>query len=232
MQAKTMTVPAGGHFYASAPGWQPASKTPRTIDLSGSILDPTHVGVVYNTVPGNQPATNGNLVAIWQNAGIPYGQVPLQKQNISVNSPTGDQVFDFPIQRLPYVVGYGTSDTGTAWAGTLQFTPGQGVEGVPFVTQIDVQAVGNDSLLAVFNTPLGNNPGANGNWIGLWKGPQPTFDGTNRIKKVNVTVTTAQGSTQMSGLTLLMNTVYSLAYAVGPKDSDLAAWVTFTTQPF
>jgi len=29
-----------------------------------------------------------------------------------------------------------------------------------------------------------------------------------------------------------MNTTYSLAYAVGPKDSDIAAWVTFTTQPF
>ena len=58
------------------------------------------------------------------------------------------------------------------------------------------------------------------------------YDGSNRIKKVNVNVSTAQGGQSMSGLALLMNTTYSLAYAVGPKDSDIAAWVTFTTQPF
>jgi hypothetical protein len=229
-QAKT--AHSSGHFYAAAAGWQPVNKTPQTIKLSGAILDPTHVGVIYSTVPGNQPATNGNLVAIWQNEGIPWGQQPMQKQNITLNSPTGDQIFEFPIQRLPYVVAYGTSDTGTAWAGTLQFTPGQGVDGAPFVTQIDIQATGNDSVLAVFNTPMGNIPSSNGNWIGLWKGPQPTYDGSNRIKKVNVNVSTAQGGQSMSGLTLLMNTTYSLAYAVGPKDSDIAAWVTFTTQPF
>lgn len=220
------------HFYSAGAGWQPANKTPRTMDLSGAILDPTHVVVGYGTVPGNQPATNGNLVAIWQNNGIPWGQTPMQKQSITKNDPTGDQIFEFNIQRLPYVVAYGTSDTNKAWAGTLQFTPGQGTDGVPFVTQIDVSAAGADSLLASFNTPLLNNPNANGNWVGLWQGPQPTYDGSNRIKKVNVTATTAQGSQSMSGLGLLMGTTYSLAYAVGPKDSDIAAWVTFVTQPF
>ena len=218
-------------FYSEA-NWKPANKTPRTIDLSGEILDPTHIGVIFDTVPGNLPATNGNLVAIWQSAGIPYGQKPMQKQSITKNDPTGDQIFEFPIQRKPYVVAYGTSDTGTAWAGTVQFTPGHGVEGVTFVTQVDVAAAGNDSLNANFKTPTGNVPNANGNWIGLWKGPMPTFDGTNRIKKVDISASTAEGFQSMSGLSLLMNTTYCLAYAVGPKDSDLAAWVTFVTQPF
>jgi hypothetical protein len=218
-------------FYAVG-NWQPANKTPKTIGLSGQILDPTHIGVIFDTVPGNLPATNGNLVAIWQNAGIPYGQKPMQKQSITKNDPTGDQIFEFPIQRKPYVVAYGTSDTGAAWAGTVQFTPGGGLEGVTFVTQIDVSAAGNDSLNAAFKTPVGNVPSANGNWIGLWKGAMPTFDGANRIKKVDITVSTAEGFQSMSGLNLLMNTTYTLAYAVGPKDSDLAAWVTFVTQPF
>lgn len=221
-----------GHFYSAGAPWNPANKTPRTISLSGEILDPTHVGIQFDTLPGNLPATNGNLVAIWQNAGIPYGQAPMQKANITKNQPTGDQIFEFPIQRKPYVCAYGTSDTGTAWAGTVQFTPGMGLQGISFVTQIDLVATGADSLLALFKSPLGNNPNANGNWIGLWQGPQPAYDGANLIKKVNVTVSTAEGSQSMSGLTLLMNTTYSLAYAVGPKASDIAAWVTFVTQPF
>ena len=220
------------HFYSAGGPWNPANKTPRTMGLSGEILDPTHIGCMFDTVPGNLPATNGNLVAIWQNAGIPYGQQPMQKQAITKNQPTGDQIFEFPIQRKPYVIGYGTSDTASAWVGTVQFTPGGGMAGVPFVTVIDVMATGADSLLATFKTPLGNNPSANGNWVGLWQGPQPTFDGANMIKKVNVTASTAEGSQSMSGLTLLMNTTYSLVYAVGPKASDLAAWVTFVTQPF
>jgi hypothetical protein len=219
------------HLYSEA-SWKPANKSPKTITLTGTILDANHVGIIWDTVPGNQPAKNGNLVAMWQNAGIPYGQPPMQKQSITKNDPTGDQIFEFPIQRKPYVAAYGTSDTGTAWAGTVQFTPGQGLDGDPFVTTIDVAAAGADSLMATFSTPLGNVPSANGNWIGLWQGPMPTFDGTNMIKKVAITASTADGTQSMSGLTLLMNTTYSLVYAVGPKASDLAAWVTFTTQPF
>jgi len=156
----------------------------------------------------------------------------MQKQSITKDDPTGDQIFEFPLQRLPYVIAYGTSDTNKAWAATVQFTPGQGTEGVSFVTSIDVQAAGNNSLLAIFSTPLLNNPNANGNWVGLWEGTQPTYDGTNRLKKVTVTATVASDSQSMSGLTLLMNTTYSLAYGIGPKDSDIAAWVTFTTQPY
>jgi len=219
-------------FYASESNWQPVNIIQQSITLAGTIMDGHHLGVTYGTLPGNQPAKNGNLVAYWQNTGIPWGQTPTQKQGITKNEPSGDQIFDFPIQRLPYVVAYGLSDTNKAWAGTIQFTPGSGVQGTPFVTSVNVQAAGNDSLLALFSTPVLNNPNVNENWIGLWQGTQPTYDGSNRIKKVTVTSTIASDSQSMSGLTLTMNTTYCLAYAVGPKDSDIAAWVTFTTQPF
>lgn len=222
---------APGHFYAAASPWKPANKTPHTMLLSGEILDPKHVGMQFETLPDNRPATNGNLVAIWQNVGVPYGQSPMQKKSITKDQQSGDQIFEFSIQRKPYVCAYGTSDTGTAWTGTVQFTPGQGTEGVPFVTEIDITATGADSLLATFKTPRENNPVANKNWIGLWEGSHP-YDDTKLRKKVDVTASTAEGSQSMSGLELLMNTTYSLGYAVGPKATDLAAWITFVTQPF
>jgi len=218
-------------FYTSESNWEPANKTASVIILTGTIFDARHVGVTWVTVPGNQPAKNGNLLALWQSSGIPWGQKPLQKQPIAKNDPSGDQMFQVELQRKPYVVAYGSADTNTAWAGTLQFNPGN-KEGVPFVTQIDLQAAGNDSLLAIYKTPLLNVPVSNKNWIGLWNDSQPTWDGTNRIKKVDVDGITAEGSQPMSGLNLLMNSTYCLAYAVGPKDSDIAAYVRFTTQPF
>lgn len=212
-------------------GWTPANKTPYVITFTGEIFDAHNLGVQYSTIPGNQPAKNGNTLALWQSQGIPWGQPPLQKKVIAKDDPTGDQVFQVELQRKPYIVGYATSDTGTAWAATLQFNPGD-KEGKPFVTSIDLQATGNDSLLAIFQTPKLNVPSANKNWIGLWLGTQPTWDGTNRLKKVDVESSSDTGSQPMSGLKLLMSTTYCLAYAVGPKDSDLAAWVTFVTQPF
>ena len=162
----------------------------------------------------------------------PYGQTPLQKQSIIKDEPSGNQIFEFPIQSKPYVVAYGTSDTGTAWASTLQFTPGQGGQGKPLLVSIEVNAVNTDSLSAKFTTPFGNIPSANKNWMGLWEGPIVTFDGSNRIKKVDVGASQNIDFQSMSGLNLTINTTYSLGYGVGPKDSDLAAWVSFTTVPF
>ena len=42
-------------FFSEA-NWKPANKSPKTISLSGTILDPTHVGINWDTVPGNQAA--------------------------------------------------------------------------------------------------------------------------------------------------------------------------------
>jgi hypothetical protein len=223
------------HFYiseaASGGSFSPVNKVDHPTTIIGEIVGSDMIAVSWETLPGNLPATNGNLLALWQNQGIPYGQAPIQKKSIVNDTPTGDQLFRQALQRKPYIAAYGTTDTNKAWAATVQFLPGS-TKGIPFVTSIDCVAVGNNFLVAAFKTPTGNVPSANGNWVGLWEGPVVTFDGTNRIKKVDVTGSTSDGSQEMNGLELKINTTYSIGYAVGPKDTDLAAWQTFTTAPF
>jgi hypothetical protein len=225
------------HFYLIEGGWEPVNKVLSTIKLSGTILSPTQIGVTWDTVPGNQPATYHNRLALWQNQGIPWGLNPLQEHKIIKNTPSGDQLFDTALQRKPYVIAYGVSSLddkqhgAKSWAATVQFNPGSAI-GVPFVTEIDVAGVGNDSISARFSTPAGNNPKANGNWVGLWEGAVVTFDGTNKIATVPVSSTTSDGFLTLNGLSLKIDTTYTLGYAVGPLASDLAAWMTFTTASF
>lgn len=227
-----LSLEKGLRFYVAEGGWSPIHKVLHPTELTGTILSPAHIGVAWETIPGNQPSTNHNLLALWQNEGIPWGQPTLQTAPIIKNEPVGDQIFDIEIQRKPYIVAYGTnSNTTTAWAATLQFHPGN-VVGRPFVTSVDVLAVGNDSLLATFETPRGNNPSHHGNWLGLWEGPVVTFDGQNQLAHVPVQSTTAAGSQTLNGLSLKIDTTYSLGYAVGDKPTDLAAWMSFTTASF
>ena len=128
------------------------------------------------------------------------------------------------------MVAYGTSNSGTAYCAGQIVDPGQ--PQTPITTQLSVPWVGTDSLLAEFSTPAQNNPRTYGNWIGLWKGQGFTYNGANRIAKVVVSSDVASGSQSMNGLELTVNTLYTLGYSCGPRDEDVAAWITFKTQPF
>lgn len=214
---------------------KPVNVIPKSIQITGKIYSKNLMTIDWVSLPDNLPATNGNILSVWQNTGLPWGQGtnPIQKTQIQTDSQYGDQIFEFPIERKPYIVAYGTSDTGSAWAATLQFNPGS-AEGIPVISTIELVqgSLGNNSLITQFSTPPGNNPNANKNWIGLWKGTKVTYDGSNRIAKVDIESSFAQDMQKMNGLELTINTTYTLGYACGPKDSDLSAFVTFTTAAY
>lgn len=208
-------------------GWKNTS-------LTAQLLDATHIGVQFKTLMGNEPLKFGNVISVWSGNQIgwrtpkPVVSVPVPK-----NTPAGDMIIDLgnepPPGGPPYMVAYGTSGSGTAYcAAQVAATDDQ-----PSVTtQLCLPWVGTDSLLAAFLTPQGNLPATYGNWIGLWPGQSVRYDGVNLIKKVNVTGDGAQGSQDMNGLTLTVNTLYTLGYACGPRNEDLAAFITFKTEPF
>lgn len=206
-----------------------------TTQLTAQLWDATHIGVTYKTLMGNQPQNFGNVVSVWSGSEIGWGHNPPPLVSVPVpdNTPSGDLVVTLgdqtPAGGPPYMVAYGTSNSGTAYCA------GQMVDRVvqpPFTTLLNLGGVGNKSLLAIFNTPQGNTPMRYGNWIGLWAGQTFTYDGVNRIKKVTVGADVAVGGQAMNGLGLTIDSFYTLGYACGPRDQDLAAWITFKTQPF
>lgn len=211
------------------------NQIPHSNKLIGSIISKNLMTIKWETLPDNQAAKNGNSLYVWQNTSLPWGQgqSPLKYDTIKENVQTGDQIFKFDIEKKPYIVAYSTSASGSSFCATLQFNPGN-PEGESSFTKIELveSALGDNCLVARFITPLGNNPKANNNWLGLWEGSKVTYDGSNRIKKVMIESNVSSDTQLMNNLNLTIDTTYTLGYACGPKDSDLTAFVTFTTSPY
>ena len=203
----------------------------RKNSLAATLVAPSLVAALYDTLPGNQPVAFGNVIAIWQGTAVQWGEKPLTMQAIIKNDQEGDQVVPFSATQPPYTVAYGTSASGTAYCATVLITA-IGMPGSPFASGLDLTFVGNDSLVASFSTPEGNQPHAYENWLGLWDGKVATYDRSNQIKRVSIDPNVSSDYQFMNDLTLTIDTVYTLGYGCGPKDTDLAATLTFKTESF
>ena len=198
---------------------------------TGSVISASSISIKYYGLPGNQPNSNGNAIAIWQDSQIPWGSAPIKKLTITLNTPTGSQTFDdLSLQSKSYVVGYSTGSDLSTICSTVQFTPGN-TDGVPFNTSIAVQTLDSDALTLRFDTPVGNDPKSNQNWIGLWEGRSFTWDGKNRVAKVTVNKSTAN-STMVVPYSFKIDTYYTAVYASGPADTNISTALTFQTAPF
>jgi len=199
--------------------------------LTAELVVASIVAAKYSTLPGNLPATFKNVIAVWPGTIVLWGEKPLALSAITKDDPQGDRAINLPASQPPYTVAYGTSASGTAYCATVLLTE-LGKPGNPFAIGLDLPWVGDDSLVASFSTPAGNQPHDYGNWLGLWEGQVATYDGSNRIKKVAIDDNVSSGAQLMNDLTLKIKTLYTLGYGCGPKDTDLAATLTFQTEPF
>jgi hypothetical protein len=207
------------------------SPTQQQTEITGLVTSSTSILVKYKTLPGNLPNQNGNVMAVWQDTQIPWGTPPLQKKTVTGNQPTGSDAFDnLGIQSKSYIVGYSTGSNLSTVCSTLTFTPGN-VQGTPFLTSLGVKELDTDTLIVSYDTPVGNDPKANQNWIGLWEGKSFTWDGKNRLTKINVDKNSATGSMVML-YSLKIDTFYTLAYASGAADTNISTSLTFQTGPF
>ena len=207
------------------------SPTLQQTEITGLVTGASSILVKYKTLPGNQPNSNGNVIAVWQDTQIPWGTPPLQKKTVTGNSPAGSDAFDnLSIQSKSYIVGYSTGSNLSTICSTLTFTPGDPV-GTPFLTSVKAKELDSDTLIVSYDTPVGNDPKANQDWIGLWEGKTFTWDGKNRLTKVNVDKNTATGSMVVL-YSLKVDTYYTLVYASGAAETNIAATFTFQTAPF
>jgi hypothetical protein len=200
--------------------------------MEAELLDATHIGIKRHTLPRNQPESFGNVVCAWSGTDIGWHNqpVPIAAEPVHGNTPDGDMVITLGIgAKPPFMVAYGTSNNTTAYcaAQIAGVTPAP----QPLTIQLLTPAVFSDSLLARFALLPGNAPKTYANWVGLWLGAGLTYDATNRIARVAIDSDQAY-SQAINDLSLLINTTYTLGYACGPRDQDLAASFTFTTGPF
>jgi len=119
--------------------------------------------------------------------------------------------------------------------GTIGATVQVNVDGSceePFLTKINAIAVGNNMLLLDYETPVGNIPSQNLNWVGIWPGYTVSFNGENCLYREDVQSEFSSGQICISGFSFTIDTTYTVAYAVGPSDCDIITTVTFTTMGY
>lgn len=100
------------------------------------------------------------------------------------------------------------------------------------LTQINALGVGNNMLLLEYQTPVGNVPSHNQNWIGIWPGYTVSFNGKNCLYREPVRSEFNSGQICVNGFAFTISTTYTVSYATGPANSDIIATMTFTTSGY
>lgn len=187
------------------------------------------VTVNYTGLPGNQPQSYKNFVAIWQSSVIPWGNLPLSRQDIGDNSEQGSIVLSgLTITRSSYIVGYGVGPDVSNISCCAIISAG-GLLAPPTTVGIGLDNVGITSLTVNYQTLAGYTPNTYENWIGLWKGYASPFNGTAPLAKVSITDDSNQGSIGINNVPLGINTEYTLVYFCGAAYTTAAAILTFNT---
>lgn len=166
-----------------------AASTIFTTTLNIANVSADSIDVDYTTMPGNQPNTYGNFLAIWQNsASIPWTTDPIKTFPVPTNTPSGSATFGgLSVNNNSYIIGYSAGPILTP-TGNIQkygnicasaFIPAASSgDGTIFTSGISAIKVGSTSVSFQFDLPDGLLPQSNGAWAGLWRGENPAYYGT------------------------------------------------------
>ncbi|WP_316803593.1 hypothetical protein [Pedobacter nototheniae] len=198
--------------------------------ISGHMLTGKIITIKYNTMPANNPLKNKNWVGIWQGSQILYDTPPLHRAYIPGTNSSGDFAFDsLAIQKKEYIIGFGSGNNTSTVSATLYFKADDKFlePGLAFSTKLAVLERGDNYLVVNFQTPLGNLPFKNKNWVGVWTGRLYLPDGSNLIKRQNVNSVVSTDVIAINNLNLIRGSWYTITYATGPAFTEIVAAYTF-----
>ena len=210
-----------------------STATKKLTAIEGYIVTSNIITIKYHTMPGNDPLKNQNWVGIWQGSQVLYDTPPLRKTLITGTTSSGDLAFDsLSLQKKDYIIGYGSGEGNSKVSATLYFRANvlPFEPGLSFATNLNVLDYGNNFLVISFQTPLGNVPRSNQNWVGIWKGRSISSNGTNLIKKRKIYSVINNDTIAINNLNLTRNTWYTITYALGSMFTDIVATYTFFNQ--
>ncbi len=196
----------------------------RIDNFTGSTISLTYTGL-----PGNQPQSYGNFVALWQATVVPWTVPPIKKVPISQNTESGSMVLDgLTIVASSYILGYGTGPEITTLAATALLSAG-GLRAAPASVSIGINQIGPTSLSVHYQTLAGALPRTYGHRIGLWKGYASPYNAPLPIRIAAVESDSSEDDVGMNDIQLAIRTTYTLVYFTGREPTSAAAILTFDT---
>ncbi|MCF6404886.1 hypothetical protein L3C95_18445 [Chitinophaga filiformis] len=197
-----------------------------------TFVDGETVVVDYSGLPGNQPATYKNFVAIWENSVIPWTAPPLLAVPILENGQQGSVTFEgLTITRNAYIVGYAVGPEITNICCSSIISAG-GLLAAPTQVSISLNFVGTDMLSIHYQTLAGYLPLQYNNWIGLWKGYASPYNADTPLAIAMINSNASEGTANMPNVLLEPHTNYSLIYFMGKERTMAAAILNFNTSDY
>ncbi|MEC5142991.1 hypothetical protein [Chitinophaga sp. 212800010-3] len=193
-----------------------------TTTLVVSNVAADSIDVDYTTMPGNQPNTYGNFLAIWQNAGsIPWNTDPLKTFPIPTNTPSGSANFGgLDINNSSYIIGYAVGPTLNPTGSVQKYGNICGTATIPekstgentiFTSGISEIKVGTTSFSFQFDLPDGVLPQSNGAWAGVWRGENPSYYSTPPQASIALTPNFSSGRAAFNNISIGRGQTYTVA---------------------
>jgi hypothetical protein len=191
----------------------------------------TTVDVGYAGLPGNQPASYGNFVALWRGSVVPWTAPPVARVSVPTDTEVGTVVLvGVSIGRIPYTVAYTVGpEVDDACATALLAADGS----TTVVDAVSLQLVSLDatSLTLRYHTLSGYLPAKAGNWIGLWRGHASPYNALPPLARVQVAANVTDDQVVIDGVTLAAENAYTVVYFMDEALTTAAALLIFTVQP-
>lgn len=206
------------------------------IKIPGQV-EPTGALVNYVTSQTNQPKAYANHLYVWKTTSnaVPWGTDSDGDTAIDSNSPVSTQQlkFKFAVQQ-GYIVGYAVAADANAVCSTV-YIPGDTYNDpstyVTNDTTLSINSFGNNYVQVKLGGLPNYSPSANGNWVGIWQSDHVPYSG-DPLAKADVTLPSAGGLISVTGVSVLVGSVYSVGYFMASGKAGrtaLAASATFNT---
>lgn len=195
-----------------------------TTTLTISNVSADEIDVDYSTMPGNQPNTYGNFLAIWQNFNsIPWNTEPSQPIfYIQTNTPSGSAAFTgLNVNNNDYIIGYSTGPVLTAGGNVQKYgnicatayipKATEGGQGTIFTPAISGINVGSTSVSFQFDLPDGILPQTNGAWAAIWRGGNPSFYSSAPLSSIPLSPDFSSGRAAFNNVSIGRGNTYTIA---------------------
>lgn len=208
------------------------SQALRQVSLSGEIIGSDMLVTEYELLAGLSPSVCDARLVLWASAEPLWSTAPLETFHLSGDGLNGERLLTgVRLQETHYTVAMMTGKSQQSLVSAITFKPGSSA-GTATPIDLKLKQSGPDALVVTVNGLMGNIPGSYQNWFGLWEGDNVPHQKKGCLLRVPAKAKQSTFTQLLGAIPLKFDSLYTLAYGVGPNWTDIAATLTFQSETY
>jgi len=194
------------------------------LDYTGTSID-----VKYTGLPGNQPGSYRDFVAIWQGSIVNWTRDPLEQFTIETDIDPGTVgLSGLAITTTAYTIAFAVGPDRSNICASAILSAG-GPAAIQSSVWLSVNSIGTKSLSLHYRTLPGYLPANSRNWVGLWAGEVSPYNLPRPVATMKIPENINESDVVIKGVVIKIRTPYTVIYFMGREHTTAAALLTFTT---